>query len=152
MARPSKYTKAAIAEALEKAHGLRTIAARVLNCSPRTIHKYIERYPDLAEIVEYSTIERFERAWLKLDDKIGKGEPWAIQTALRYELERAKLAQAAKGQSGDFDAYCERMGIDPADARVAIRISLSALATKRLPSVNERPQLATIQAENAVQP
>ncbi len=151
MARPIKYTKAQVAGALEEAHGLRTIAARALNCSPRTIHKYIERYPDLAEIVEYSTIERFERAWLKLDAKVEAGEPWAIQAALRYELERERLAQDTKVRPGDFDAHCQRAGINPADARAAIRLALSALVTKRLPGVGGVGQSAEIQAENAAQ-
>lgn len=44
MAGKKKFTAAEVAEALEKAHGIRLHAAKILDCSPSTITNYINEY------------------------------------------------------------------------------------------------------------
>ena len=49
MARSDKFTAAQVIAALDQARGMTTIAARILNCSPNTIRRYIRQYPSVAE-------------------------------------------------------------------------------------------------------
>ena len=54
------------------------IAARRLGVSRQTLWKYLQRWPELAEIVSDRLEERLDIAESKLDRAIMKGEAWAI--------------------------------------------------------------------------
>ena len=45
-----RYRVADVEDALRKAGGLKTVAAKALGCNRRTLYRYIERHPRLAKI------------------------------------------------------------------------------------------------------
>lgn len=73
-----RFTKQQIAEALEKAAGFQTVAAQILKCDRMTIANYLKRYPELAEI-HTNVVDTFlDKAELKLQGQIEKGNMAAI--------------------------------------------------------------------------
>jgi|TARA_R110001599_G_scaffold313631_1_gene521495 hypothetical protein len=52
MANKNKYTEAQIKDALTKAGGFISIACKSLNCTRRTIYNYIDKFPELKDIVK----------------------------------------------------------------------------------------------------
>ena len=133
MARPDKFTKAQIAEALTKARGLRTVAAKELGCSHNTMARYINRYPDLAETVEVSDVARYELAVSKLDEKLDLGDPWAIATTIRMytDRERLRIAAAANGEAAEWRRRARLAGIDPDVLADAFRQTYRELLARR---------------------
>ena len=124
MARPLKFTKAQVSEALEKSRGLRSVAAAQLGCSYTTLASYINRYPDLVEIIEVADVSRYERALSKLDERIDAGDPWAVQTMLRHSeaRERTRLAEMANGDTSAWRRWCLQQGINPDEFKEALRL------------------------------
>ena len=51
MANKNKYTLEQIKDAINKAGGFITIACKSLGCTRKTIYNYIEKYPELKEVV-----------------------------------------------------------------------------------------------------
>ena len=52
MANKEKFTPDRIAEALKKNAGFITFTAAALNCTRKTIYNYIEKYPELKDVIE----------------------------------------------------------------------------------------------------
>jgi hypothetical protein len=88
MARPHKFTKEQVIDALKKAHGLKTGAAELLGCSFPAIDKYCQRYPDAQAVVDHWRKRRKDRAEYKLDEAIERGEPWALMFTLKNARDR----------------------------------------------------------------
>lgn len=84
MAKTYRFTKQQMRKALADSRGFRSHAARVLHCSPTTITNYIERYPDLQEVLDDTRAEFHDLAEAKLIEAIGKGEPWSICFYLKH--------------------------------------------------------------------
>tara|TARA_R100000655_G_scaffold110106_1_gene167681 strand:+ start:301 stop:672 length:372 start_codon:yes stop_codon:yes gene_type:complete len=51
MANKNKYTLEQIKDAINKAGGFISIACKSLGCTRKTIYNYIEKYPELKEVV-----------------------------------------------------------------------------------------------------
>jgi DNA-binding transcriptional MerR regulator len=83
MARQREFTEAQLLAALDKSRGLLKPAATALGCSLRTVHRYCDRYPSLREHIEDLREARVDLAELKLEEAIGRGEPWAIALTLK---------------------------------------------------------------------
>ncbi len=68
MARPRKFKKEIVAEALQNSGGIYTIAAQLIevatkqSCSANTIKNYVEAYPDLARLKDEIEQENFDIA------------------------------------------------------------------------------------------
>jgi len=52
MANKNKYTEDQIKDALTKAGGFISIACKSLNCTRKTIYNYIDKFPDLKDVVK----------------------------------------------------------------------------------------------------
>ncbi len=61
MSRTRRFKKSDIAEALLQNNGLRSYAAKALNCSPTTVMEYIQRYPELEAVEEKARAIRLEK-------------------------------------------------------------------------------------------
>jgi hypothetical protein len=83
MARTKEFTEAQVKDALTKTHGTIHVAAQVLGCSHRTVQRYLARFPNLAELADDFREMRVDRAELKLEDAVERGEPWAIVLTLK---------------------------------------------------------------------
>lgn len=71
-------TAARIIEALKECNGLLTLAARKAGVTYRTIKRYADDYPTVAEAYKESKETMLDVAEGKLYQAIGKGESWAI--------------------------------------------------------------------------
>lgn len=88
MARPRKFTKAEVVEALTKAHGLKTGAAELLAVTDETIARYCNRFPECQAVVDHWHKRRKDRAEYKLDEAIERGEAWAVMFTLKNARDR----------------------------------------------------------------
>ena len=78
-----RYTAGEVVEALEQSHGLITHAAALLGCSRGTVLNYVQRYPTVAETLEWKRREIVDLAMAALIDAVEAGAPWAILFTLR---------------------------------------------------------------------
>lgn len=85
---PPRVKKTELIDALNKAHGMITGAAEILNVSRKTVHAYLLKWPDAREAIDRWKVRRKDRAEYKLDEAIERGEPWAIQFVLKNALDR----------------------------------------------------------------
>ena len=76
--RKPRYKKAQVAEALFKAGGNHTVAARLLGCSRGTVENYIMRFPDLAEVEKDARFETLDIAEAQLVRQLREGNLTAI--------------------------------------------------------------------------
>lgn len=86
MGRPRKITKAQLRAAVTGSQGNRTVIAKELQISLRSLGRYLERFPDIQEAYreerEYLKEELQDTARIKLREAIEKGEGWAIKFVL----------------------------------------------------------------------
>lgn len=108
MARPQKFTKSQIVEALTNAHGLKTGAAELLAVSYNTVDKYCQRYPEAQAVVDHWRKRRKDRAEYKLDEAIERGESWAVMFTLKNARDREYSDRLTLGTDKDIDAAIER--------------------------------------------
>lgn len=78
-----KFTKEKVIEALNANFGMVYLAAKSLDCQPKTIYNYIERWPDLQEVINKHRGELLDTAELKLKQKVLAGDNWAIGFTLK---------------------------------------------------------------------
>lgn len=103
-----KYSTQDIAEALSKANGYVTLAARLLKCEPKTIYRRIEKIKTLRDLLHDIREEDLDIAEQKLRQAIMRGEPWAISLKLKTQgkhrgyVERQELSGTAEGEPITF--------------------------------------------------
>lgn len=101
--KPERYTTDEVCDALMKAKGLVSVAARQLGCDAKTVRRYIERHPTVAQAKVEARESILDMAEGRLFQAIDKGEPWAISSILRTlgkergYVERSELT----GKDGD---------------------------------------------------
>lgn len=78
-----RFTKQQVGDAIERAHGMLTGAARFLGCSTRTLLRYLQRYPELEQLRNEARGEAVEQVELRLLECALQGEAWAVQFLLR---------------------------------------------------------------------
>ena len=93
-----RYTFKEVKKALQEAKGFLTVAADSLGCISLTILNYIERYPDLKQVVKEEREKMKDYAETKLLHKIQKGDTACLlfflkcQAKERGYVERQELA------------------------------------------------------------
>ena len=73
MANKNKYTLKQIKEAIEKAGGFISVACKSLGCTRMTVYNYMEKYPELKEVVSDIREHYLDIAEATLIQKIKKG-------------------------------------------------------------------------------
>lgn len=76
--RRGRFTPELVASALRSTHGCVHAAAAALECSPRTVHRYVKRHQAVRQALDEARELRLDLAELKLDQAIKAGEPWAV--------------------------------------------------------------------------
>ena len=69
-----RYTYKEVKKALQEAKGFLTVAARSLGCISLTVLNYIERYPDLKQVIKEEREKMKDYAETTLLSKIQKGD------------------------------------------------------------------------------
>lgn len=83
LTKPERYTTDQVIQAIQETKGMLTIAARRLNCDPRTIRNYIERHPTVAQAFKEQREGFLDTAELALMKAVQEGEAWAVSFALK---------------------------------------------------------------------
>ncbi len=78
-----KYTLDEITNALKKANGFVSVAAKNLNCDSRTVYNYLNKYPELKELLSEIRSNTLDYAESKLLQHIDKDN----FNALKFFLE-----------------------------------------------------------------
>jgi leucyl aminopeptidase (aminopeptidase T) len=86
MARQEKYAVSKVVEAVQQARGLRTIAARILDCHPDTLERYIQKHPKVMVAIQLEKEKLGDLTELKLYEAISAGERWAVEFYARTQL------------------------------------------------------------------
>jgi len=82
MSRAQQFTPDEMIEALEKARGLRTQAARILGCHPVTVDVYAKRYASVKQALRYEREKFIDAAEAALYSSVISKEPWAVTFTL----------------------------------------------------------------------
>lgn len=104
MARNNKYTADEVIKAIEEAKGILAEAARILGCTRRTVHNYVNRYPTVRTVYEDETEKSVDFAEGKLMDLIRAKNVSAIIFFLKTKakhrgyVERQEIAHDGKIQ------------------------------------------------------
>jgi hypothetical protein len=85
MARPFRYTKHQVMDALEACRGLASMAARRLGCTHETVLNYMKRYPEVNAVAEHMREAMTDVAELKYWRAIQQGEAWAVSMQLKTQ-------------------------------------------------------------------
>lgn len=81
----NKYTIEQVAWALRRNAGLVMPTAKTLQCSIRTVHAYLDRYPELRQVKQDSRKKITALAETKLIEKVKSGENWAVTLWLKTQ-------------------------------------------------------------------
>ena len=120
MAKNYKFTCGQVAEALKKSHGLVSLAARALKCSPKTVRRYIKDHPSVAAAQAEAKTSMMDMAEGKLYNAVLEGKAWAIKYYLTtqgaergYNLQlviaKALLALRGDEDQAGMDAFMDSM-------------------------------------------
>jgi len=111
--KPERYSTEEMCEALMKAKGLVTVAARQLGCHPKTVRRYIDNHPTVAEAKTEAREGILDMAEARLFQAIDKGEPWAISSILRtLGKDRGYVERVEQDQRGHVEHYIVNIGGD----------------------------------------
>jgi hypothetical protein len=119
MARPQKFKKEEVVDALQRAHGLKTGAAELLGVSFKAIDAYCGRYEECQAVVEHWRKRRKDRSEYKLDEAIERGESWAVMFTLKNARDREYSDRLTVVTDADIDAEVERVLEELASRRQA---------------------------------
>lgn len=96
-----KYTATQVIDAIDKSQGIIKHAARLLNCSRRTIHNYIERYPSVADAYEDTNEGMIDYVESKLIEQISVGNTTAIIFYLKTKAKHRGYAERTEVTGAD---------------------------------------------------
>ncbi len=99
-----RFSVREVAEALDKAGGFVTYAARYLKCRVSTVRSYLKKYPQLNELVKDIKEFRLDTSEVQLFKKINKGDNTAIIFHLKCQgKDRGYIDNAAINYNVDLD-------------------------------------------------
>lgn len=116
-----RLTVAKVKEALQAAGGIKTVAARSLNCHRATLYRFLAAHPTVAEFLEDIDEEIKDLAEGKLLQLIKAGDGQAI----RFYLER-------KARDRGYGHKVEATGPNGGPIEVAQKLDLSGLSDEDL--------------------
>ena len=103
--------KRVVREALLKANGVYTVAAKLLDCDRRTVARFVDRNQDLLDDIEEARSRIVDLAENKLFNEINEGNLTAVIFALktlgksRGYIERAEHTGADGGPLHDLEGF-----------------------------------------------
>lgn len=94
-----------ITDALARNRGMVAVAARNLGCSRQTIYEWMERYPELKDVLAEEREVMTDVAELSLYKQVQAGEGWAVKYYLSTQGKgRGYVEQVNHRLGGDPDA------------------------------------------------
>ena len=108
MAKNEKYTTAQVIKAIGLSRGLVTQTARRLKCEPKTVRRYVNKYPTVKAALDEARCGMLDKAEGKLYDLIASGNFKAISYYLStqgaergYNMQLIIAKELAKLKSSD---------------------------------------------------
>lgn len=95
--RANHLTRAEVAQALIDAHGLVSVAAKLLGAHRDSVYRALKRWPTLHHVKAAATEDVNDVAEHRLYEAIERGDPWAVQFYLKTKgksrgyVERSEL-------------------------------------------------------------
>lgn len=83
--KPEQYTPAQMIAALTATKGMKTLAARQLGCDYKTVVKYVEKYPEVAEALATAHENMLDTIELKAYDRCMKDDTTMIIFMLKTQ-------------------------------------------------------------------
>jgi hypothetical protein len=83
MAKTYRYTVQQVIRALQSSHGMVYVAAKQLQCSPKTIMNYCKKFPTVKQAMHDAREAITDEVELRLLAAIRRDEPWAVSFYLR---------------------------------------------------------------------
>lgn len=117
-----EFTAEQMIDAIKSARGLITVAAARLGCSPKTVHRYIDKYPTVAAAKKEAREGILDMTEARLYHAANDGEQWAVTFLLknlgkdrgyveRSQIDHTITAQTAAQLSDDeLDAELKKRG------------------------------------------
>jgi hypothetical protein len=119
MGRKLKVTKAKTLDAIAQAHGMKTGTCELLGITRPTLDRYLLKYPDLQEAIEFCRIRYKDRAEYKLHEAVERGESWAVMFTLKNAHDREYSDRVDVTTGGEAITFViERREDDNKDAPV----------------------------------
>lgn len=121
LTRGAKYTPEAVIAAILDNDGYLTHAADALDCSYRTIARYIKNYPDVAEAYQEALERQGDNAESRLQDMINAGNVAAIIFYCKTRLRHRGYSEKMTVEVVPFELQqkladlCTRKGINVED-------------------------------------
>ena len=84
---PTACTPEEMIDAVRRGHGIARDAAKILDCTRRTVYAYINRYPEVKQAYKEAREENVDVAENRQLQALNKGERWAIENWLFYSKE-----------------------------------------------------------------
>tara|TARA_R100000781_G_C3973427_1_gene90971 strand:+ start:99 stop:482 length:384 start_codon:yes stop_codon:yes gene_type:complete len=106
MANKNKYTKEQLQQAIQNSGGFVSVASNNLNCTRKTIYNYLEKYPELKEMLQDIKEQYLDMAEAKLIEKIRSG---ATPELLFYLKTQGKSRGYVEKQQIDLSSNDEQI-------------------------------------------
>lgn len=135
MANENRHTIEGVCTAIRQARGMKTIAAQILGVNRSTIHRYVDRYPEVAQAVEDAKSLTLDLAENKLYERMMAGDSWAVCFLLKTQGKHRGYVERQEhtGQNGTaLQAQHETMQT----------LDLTKLSVKQLEALHELLSLA----------
>jgi len=116
-----KWTTQQMIDALKESKGMVYIAARKLNCDPKTVYNYAKRYTSVQAAIDAERGHFVDTAELALNRAVLAGEGWAVCFALktlgkdrgyveRHQLEHSGKIDVSKLSDQELEAIVDTEG------------------------------------------
>ena len=120
-----RCTKAQVIAALRETKGTQYLAAKRLGVSAKTVQRYLDRYPDIRDIIDESRQELTDTSELKLWQAVQDGNLRAIFFVLRTQgKKRGYVERRELEHSGQLDVHVDA---SDEDRRKIMRAALAEL-------------------------
>jgi len=131
MSRAQQFTPDEMIEALEKARGLRTQAARILGCHPVTVDVYAKRYASVKQALRYEREKFIDAAEAALYSSVISKEPWAVTfTLATIGKDRGYVRREERKLQGDEDKPIVVKNVGAAELRAGEFAFLRSIGVK----------------------
>lgn len=96
-----KFTLDQMLEAIRDSRGFVATASRLLGCSIKTVERYADKHPEIAEEIRHQKELMLDEAEGKLYDAIKKGQPWAICFFLKCQGKHRHYSERLQVTDGE---------------------------------------------------
>jgi hypothetical protein len=114
-----RYSQETMIEALRKARGLKSVAARILSCHRNTIQEYCDRFPRVAAVVQEERESMIDIGEAALYTKVQAGEGWAVCFFLKTQAKDRGYVERQEHSNPPGEEF--RVAVEPKSWKEAVQ-------------------------------